>query len=215
MPVIYDVLRIPAVYRLSQMILGAGCEQAIRSRIRSILDQLPPGQRVLDVGCGPVSYLWQVGLDPVGLDLEPAYTKAFAKGGREVVTASADNIPFEDGSFDSVWTLGLLHHLPDPVARMAVGEILRVCRPGGYIVVFDAVLPEPAWRRPFAHALRRLDRGRHMRTQAQLESILPPAEILVLERCTYTYTGLEGLFCALRKGPACGDAPSRGVAGGA
>jgi SAM-dependent methyltransferase len=93
----------------------------------------------------------------------------------------------------------LLHHLSDGEARGAVGEMIRICRPCGYIVIFDAVLPEPAWQRPVAKILRRLDRGRFMRTQADLESFLVRREAWTCERISYSFIGLEGLLCRFLK----------------
>ena len=47
----------------------------------------------------------------------------------EVRTADAERLPFEDGSFDVVYSWGVLHHTPD--TSRAVGEAIRVLRPGG------------------------------------------------------------------------------------
>lgn len=73
--------------------------------------------------------------------------------------------------------------------------MLRVSRPGGYLVILDAALPEPAWKRPVAYALRRLDRGRFVRRQAHLISLLPSSQFWTVERFDYTVTGLELLGC--------------------
>lgn len=47
----------------------------------------------------------------------------------ELRVANAEALPFEDASFDLVWSWGCLHHTPD-TAR-AIAEIRRVLRPGG------------------------------------------------------------------------------------
>jgi SAM-dependent methyltransferase len=197
--VVYRLLEIPWIYRFSQFILAPGGDKALIKKIKQVLKQLPPASRVLDVGCGPSSWLWRVGLCPVGLDLSFAYILTFSQRRGPAVTGSAVELPFLDGSFDSVWSIGLLHHLPDDLARRAVSEMIRICRPGGYIVIFDAVLPEPAWQRPVAQILRRLDRGRFMRTQAALESFLLKREAWVCERISYSLAGLEGLLCRFLK----------------
>jgi ubiquinone/menaquinone biosynthesis C-methylase UbiE len=51
----------------------------------------------------------------------------------EVRTADAENLPFEDESFDRVYSWGVLHHTPD-TAR-SVGEAIRVLHPGGELCV--------------------------------------------------------------------------------
>ena len=197
--VTYRLLEQPWIYRLAQLFLAPGAEKTFIQKIKQLMTQLPPAQRILDVGCGPSSWLWQLGLHPVGLDLSLTYTVTFSHCGEIAITGSANALPFRNGSFDSVWSIGLLHHLPDDLARQAVSEMLRICRPGGYIVIVDAVLPEPAWQRPAAWMIRRLDRGRFMRTQLVLESILLPRENWVCERFSYSLTGLEGLLCRFLK----------------
>jgi SAM-dependent methyltransferase len=195
---VYRLLERPWVYRLSQLLLSVGAKN-LPLRIKQLLLQLPPAQRILDIGCGPSSYLWRVGLHPVGLDISSNYTATFRLHGEPAITGSAISLPFHDGSFNGVWSIGLLHHLSDGEARGAVGEMIRICRPCGYIVIFDAVLPEPAWQRPVAKILRRLDRGRFMRTQADLESFLVRREAWTCERISYSFIGLEGLLCRFLK----------------
>ena len=47
----------------------------------------------------------------------------------EVRTADAERLPFADGSFDLVYSWGVLHHTPD--TPRAIDEVWRVLRPGG------------------------------------------------------------------------------------
>jgi len=197
--VVYRLLEWPRIYRLAQLFLAPGADETFTKKIKQLLTQLPPAHRILDIGCGPSSWLWRVGLHPVGLDLSFVYTLTFSQKAGPAVTGSAAALPFFDNSFDSVWSIGLLHHLPDDVARQAVKEMIRICRPGGYVVIFDAVLPEPAWQRPAAWMIRRLDRGQFMRTQFVLESILLEHEGWICERFIYSLTGLEGLLCRYLK----------------
>lgn len=76
--------------------------------------------------------------------------------------------------------------------------MVRVCRGGGPVVVFHAVLPEPTWRRPVAWAIRACDRGSHMRTQERLQGLLPDRRKWSCELSTYALTGIEGVFCVRR-----------------
>ncbi len=51
----------------------------------------------------------------------------------EVVVADAETLPFEDGSFDRIYSWGVLHHTPD--TGRAVREAIRVTKPGGQVCV--------------------------------------------------------------------------------
>jgi SAM-dependent methyltransferase len=89
--------------------------------------------RVLDVGSGE-GYLQDVVSDYTGFDIaksaQPYYHKPFVLG-----TATA--MPFPEASFDVVWSIWVLEHVPNPEA--ALREIRRVVKPGGYIYL------RPAW----------------------------------------------------------------------
>jgi SAM-dependent methyltransferase len=152
--------------------------------------------RVLDVGCGPESWLWRWGLEPVGVDVSQRAVSAFRRHGVGLaVVGSASALPFRDASFDSVWSIGLLHHLPDADVRAAVREMQRVRKVGGDLVIFDAVLPRSAARRPLAWLIRRADRGRWVRREATLTALIDAAGPWHCVRVTYAWTGLEGLLC--------------------
>lgn len=70
-----------------------------------------------------------------GIDLTPRAIEltrrrlALAGLASELRVADAENLPFDDGSFDLVYSWGVLHHSPD-TAR-AIEEVRRVLRPGG------------------------------------------------------------------------------------
>jgi len=196
---IYDLLEHPRLYRLITNLLAPGSDSAFSERIDSLIRQLPSAEEILDVGCGPSSWLWRAGLHPIGLDYSPVYSLAFHRAGEPAATASADALPFPGESFEGVWSIGMLHHLPPAMAQQAVQEMMRVCRPGGYIAIFDAVLPEPAWKRPLAYALRRVDRGQYVRAQSSIEQLLPGRQRWATGRHTYSSTGLEILVCVLIK----------------
>ena len=51
------------------------------------------------------------------------------------VVCDAQNLPFTEGSLDGIVMVDVLHHLPRPVSFF--GEIAKVLRPGGRLVIFD------------------------------------------------------------------------------
>jgi SAM-dependent methyltransferase len=168
----YDVLEIPLVYRTAQAVLAPGAQRRGTKLLGRLLHEVSPGERVLDVACGRRSWLDWAGIVAVGSDISESYMREYARAGRHAVVNSADALPFGARSFDSVWSLALLHHLCDDAARAAIREMVRVCRPGGYVVVVDAVMPKRAWARPLAYAIRRIDRGRFVRDEAAHQALL-------------------------------------------
>lgn len=193
----YGLLDIPWVYECSQQFFAPGAAVAVTRAIRRLLQRLPPARTIVDVGCGPSSWLKRVGLQPVGVDRSWPYAARYGHGARAVM-ALADALPFASQSVDAVWSFFLLHHVPDAVARMVVAEMLRICRPGGSVVICDGVMPRAAWRRPMAYAIRRWDRGACMRREDEVRSLLPASAGFQAERMTYALNGLELLLCWTR-----------------
>jgi SAM-dependent methyltransferase len=194
---IFRQLERPWLYRLAQTFLAPGADQFILQYIQRLLKVLPSCDTILDVGCGPSSWLWRAGLHPVGLDVSPLYSMNFNQSGEPAVTASAEALPFPKACYGGVWSIGMLHHLPDEIAHQALHEMMRVARQGGYVVIFDAVLPTAVWRNPLAWTIRRMDRGRFVRSQQDTEALLPHRERWSIERLPYSYNGLEILTCWL------------------
>lgn len=200
--VAFRLLEKPLLYRLTQSVLAPGAECLVRGYIRELLDALPGVQRqaqsalpIIDIGCGPSSWLWQVDLRPVGVDISFVYSSQYHKHGEPATTASADALPFASHAFEAVWSIGMLHHLRDRVLQDSIREFVRICRPDGYIVLIDAVLPKSVYRNPLAYAIRRSDRGRYVRSQVDFEKLLPNRAKWSVSRRRYSYTGLEILIC--------------------
>ncbi|HKO18491.1 MAG TPA: class I SAM-dependent methyltransferase [Acidobacteriaceae bacterium] len=97
------------------------------------------GKDVLEVGVGMgADHLRWALADPhslTGVDLTPRaveFTRTrlgLADRVSDLRVADAEQLPFSDNSFDLVYSWGVLHHSPN-TAR-AIGEVLRVLRPGG------------------------------------------------------------------------------------
>jgi SAM-dependent methyltransferase len=104
---------------------------------------LVPGQRVLDVGCGPGRHaraLAERGLRVLGVDLSEEFVALARDGappGAEFVVADARDLD-HDGEFDLVLSacqgaFGLLG--PDGADVPVFGRMARAVRPGGHLVV--------------------------------------------------------------------------------
>jgi ubiquinone/menaquinone biosynthesis C-methylase UbiE len=106
------------------------------------LPQLVPGWDLLDAGCGPGTIT--LGLarrvapgQVIGIDIEDSqFGDAREEAQREGLNvafrkASVYELPFQDGSFDAVFSHALLEHLNDPQAALL--ELRRVLKPEGLI----------------------------------------------------------------------------------
>lgn len=127
---------------------------------------LGPETVALDVGCG--SGRWaqhlagRVGfveaVDPSTAVVQAAARLEGASNVR-VTRASVAGLPFADGSFDFVMSLGVLHHVPD--TETALGLCVRKLKPGGYFLLYlyyamenRSLLYRTLWR--ISDLLRRL-----------------------------------------------------------
>ncbi|MGH7779878.1 MAG: class I SAM-dependent methyltransferase [Candidatus Binataceae bacterium] len=105
---------------------------------------LRPGQHVLEVGVGTgmsldafPAYVQLIGIDPSEAMLKHAREKIRENGWRHIEVKQGDalNLEFADNSFDEVVSFHVITVVPDPVRMM--DEMVRVCKPGGRIVVVN------------------------------------------------------------------------------
>lgn len=96
------------------------------------------GQRALDVGCGPGSLTGELvrrlGADAVcAVDPSGSFVAAVADRYPDVRVgrASAEQLPFDAGSFDAALAQLVVHFMADPVRGL--GEMLRVTKAGGVV----------------------------------------------------------------------------------
>ena len=94
------------------------------------LVNLESGKRVLEVGCGQghlTRALADQGLDIVGIDANPRAPEI--AGSRLVRHMAAEQLEFEDETFDAIVSVHAIEHIP-PLEE-AFGEMVRVLKPGG------------------------------------------------------------------------------------
>jgi ubiquinone/menaquinone biosynthesis C-methylase UbiE len=161
------------------------------------------GKRLLEVGVGAGTDFinWvRSGAVATGIDLTEAGI-ALAKERLELEglsaalrVADAENLPFQDESFEIVYSYGVLHHSPN--TSLAVGEVRRVLQPGGTALVM--VYHSPSWTAGMLWVVHCLLKGRPWRTPSwamgrYLES--PGTKAYTLAEARKLFAGFREVRC--------------------
>ena len=159
------------------------------------------GLKVLEIGCGlgtDGAQFAEAGADYTGVDLTEAAVElarkrfeTFGVPGKFQI-ADAEQLQFDDNSFDLVYSHGVLHHTPD--TAKAIREVHRVLRPGGRAMVmlyhrdsYNYRINISMLRRAGAHLLR-FESGvklAHLLTGEPIESLREHAHRLKTEKESY------------------------------
>lgn len=135
-------------YRLNELvsqIAFGGRRGRVYQRIVSLAG-VRPGDLVLDVGCsggylarklaavaGPSGRV--IGVDPSAAAID--YARRRADGTMSFTVGVAQDLPLLDASFDLVTCTLAMHHVPARQRAAAFGEMYRVTKPGGRLLVAD------------------------------------------------------------------------------
>ena len=116
---------------------------------------LPPNLTLADIGCGTGSLtleLARFARKVIGVDLSHEMlrrARVVAKERElhnvEFHRGDALHLPLETHSVDAAFCVMVLHFLPDP--ERAIGELCRITRPGGSVIVVDLVEHKQVWMR--------------------------------------------------------------------
>ena len=140
------------VYDLLEPVLLLGKQAEYDHKIISLLE-LKEDDRILDLGCGtgvltrmiadrlnPEKGGLSMGIDAAAGMIGIARKKREAPACRFEI-AAAEDLPFEDASFDSIVSSLFFHHVPLDLKKKALSEAFRVIRPGGKLIIADMHIP--------------------------------------------------------------------------
>lgn len=118
---------------------------------KPLMDYVNAGDAVLDAGCGNgrlLALLAEKRVDYTGLDLSEELI-AIAKREHPESTFVVGNIlelPFEQESFDAIFCIAALHHLPTEKLRIqAIQQFYKVLRPNGRLILLNWNLMATNW----------------------------------------------------------------------
>jgi len=124
-------------------VLWSASRQELWSYFKRFLDYVPAGSRVLDAGCGNgrlVKLFETVKVDYTGLDFSQELISLAKKNfsDKKFLVGNLLKLPFDNNSFDVVFCLAALHHLPSTnYRRQALTELQRVLKPGGSLILIN------------------------------------------------------------------------------
>jgi ubiquinone/menaquinone biosynthesis C-methylase UbiE len=153
----------------------AGLAMAVgRGRVaRFVADvaEVGPGDRVVDVGCGPGRFLREAaerGAEAVGVDpsvrmrrLAVRFTPARLRPVVTVLDGAAERLPLEDQAATVAWAVASVHHWDDLDAGLA--ELHRVLAPGGRLLLVERLARPRGW---FSHHALTWERAQRLAAQA-------------------------------------------------
>jgi SAM-dependent methyltransferase len=148
LPRIYERFWRPLGVRLIMGVGGPGTDDEHEMALTML--SISPGDRVLDVACGPGNFTRDFGLAAgeglaVGLDASETMLEVAVRDTESdniaYVRGDAAELPFRDGSFDAVCCFAALYLIEEPIR--ALEEIVRVLAPGGRLALMSTCTRSP------------------------------------------------------------------------
>ena len=148
---------------------------------------------VLDLACGPGIVACEFAKHAkhvTGIDITPAMIEQAKKRQQENHLDNVEwkigdvtSLPFPDHSFSTVVTRYSFHHFENPKAVLA--EMIRVCKPGGKVLVADVVLPAEKVEKYDALELIRDPSHVHALTHSEMAEVFKTSSLKSIETANY------------------------------
>jgi len=165
-------LKVPFLYNVFQAAVGGN---ALRRRLIQNHARARPGDKVIDIGCGPAQALQSLpDVEYLGLDIDPDYI-AFARrtyGDKGTFVVGDTRFLRGDWRFkdaDIVIAIAVLHHLDDEDAADCIQFAYDALKRGGRLICHDACwIPNQG---ALSRYIMSTDRGRNIRTEQQYRQL--------------------------------------------
>jgi phosphatidylethanolamine/phosphatidyl-N-methylethanolamine N-methyltransferase len=180
----------PVYYKLSNLYesaFGPFFGPRARKMIRSL--NIPAGAKVLEVGVGTGLSLpaYPAHAQVTGIDLSEhmlvqARHKVDAKGWQHITLRQMDalNLEFPDDEFDYVMAFHVVTVVPDPERFMS--EVLRVCKPGGTVLIINHLRSARRWLARGVDALAPVTRWLGWRTDLSADDLARTPQLKIHRR---------------------------------
>jgi SAM-dependent methyltransferase len=99
---------------------------------------LVKGNKILDLGCGSGDhsfYFKERGLDVTAIDLSEKMIKFCKKKGIKAFVKDIENLDFEDKSFDGIWAVTSLLHIPKLKLQSVIKKLNLILKDDGFLYV--------------------------------------------------------------------------------
>ena len=165
----------PRLWNLLRWLVEAGYRGEQLAIARELRPWAGDQRHFLDLGCGTGAFADQFPAERyVGVDPSVGYLRfAIRHRPGRYLACSGQALALASQSFDAALICGVLHHLPDPIARAVMIELARVLRPGSTVLIMEDI-PPPAGDNLAGQLMHQLDRGGYIRDQAAYQAIFGP-----------------------------------------
>jgi len=137
--------------------------------------QMNAGLKLLDAGCGigrTDALLWDWQCDVVGVDISDKMIEVSRRNNPWAIylVYDGETLPFEDESFDVVFSICVFHHVKSDKRKALAAECVRVLRQGGLFLIYEHNPYNPLTR--FIVSQCEFDSGVSLLTREESEMLL-------------------------------------------